>query len=196
MSTPDKENRLSKGKLKNVDDNYTLALIANVLTNVKDKEIDNVIKRLVNNINLDGKSFNFAKSDKQFTGYFDGQGYTISNFKLDKGYVDENDESLESFSITKDRQIIEFTKDIIKHSHFKPRFFASCWSMPAFMKTNNDRLHGGKLKLEYYELYAEYIYKFLKAYKDEGININYISVINSRTYFYSIYFSICAYFFK
>ncbi|MCQ3035511.1 MAG: hypothetical protein MJ248_04795 [Bacilli bacterium] len=93
-------------------------------------------------------------------------------------YVDENDESLESFSITKDRQIIEFTKDIIKNAYFKPRFFASCWSMPAFMKTNNDRLHGGKLKLEYYELYAEYIYKFLKAYKDEGIDIDAITIQN------------------
>ena len=45
-----------KNKLDDIDDNYTIALIANALANVKDKEVDNVIKRLVNNINLDGNN--------------------------------------------------------------------------------------------------------------------------------------------
>lgn len=43
-----------KGKLKDIDDNYTLALVANVLANVKDRDLESVLKRLVNNINLDG----------------------------------------------------------------------------------------------------------------------------------------------
>lgn len=42
-----------KNKLDSVDDNYTLALIANALANVGDKEAANVVKRLVNNINLE-----------------------------------------------------------------------------------------------------------------------------------------------
>ena len=41
-----------KGKLDKIDDNYTLALVANALANVGDKEVENVIKRLVNNINI------------------------------------------------------------------------------------------------------------------------------------------------
>ena len=45
-----------KGKLDNIDDNYTLALLANIMANVKDKELNNVLKRLVNNINLEGNS--------------------------------------------------------------------------------------------------------------------------------------------
>lgn len=55
-----KDERLSKsiaylkGKLDDVDDNYTLALIANCLANVEDKAVDGVIKRLINNITLNG----------------------------------------------------------------------------------------------------------------------------------------------
>ena len=41
-----------KGKLDKIEDNYTLALVANALANVGDKEAENVIKRLVNNINI------------------------------------------------------------------------------------------------------------------------------------------------
>ena len=54
-----KDERLSKsveylkGKLDDIDDNYTLALVANTLANVEDKELNNVLKRLVSNINLD-----------------------------------------------------------------------------------------------------------------------------------------------
>lgn len=44
-----------KDKLDNVNDNYTLALIANTLANVKDKELNNVLKRLVNNIKIEDK---------------------------------------------------------------------------------------------------------------------------------------------
>ena len=44
-----------KDELDKIDDNYTLALIANVLANVEDKEVNNVIKRLVNNVTSDGK---------------------------------------------------------------------------------------------------------------------------------------------
>lgn len=43
-----------KNKLDSVNDNYTLALIANVLENVKDKEASNVLKSLMNNILVDG----------------------------------------------------------------------------------------------------------------------------------------------
>lgn len=45
-----------KSKLNDIDDNYTLALIANTLANVKDKELNNVLKRLISNINTDGNN--------------------------------------------------------------------------------------------------------------------------------------------
>ena len=45
-----------KGKLNDIDDNYTLALVANTLANVKDNDLNNVLKRLVSNTNTDGNN--------------------------------------------------------------------------------------------------------------------------------------------
>ena len=36
----------------------------------------------------------------------------------------------------------------------KLNLFASPWSPPAWMKDNNDMLHGGKLKPEFYDSWA------------------------------------------
>jgi glucosylceramidase len=47
--------------------------------------------------------------------------------------------------------------------------YASPWSPPAFMKTNNDILHGGKLKPEFYQSWANYYVKFFQAYTKEDI---------------------------
>ena len=49
--------------------------------------------------------------------------------------------------------------------------YASPWSPPAFMKTNNNMLQGGKLKKSYYPAWANYFTKFIKAYEKEGIPI-------------------------
>ena len=39
------------------------------------------------------------------------------------------------------------------------------------MKTNNDRLHGGKLLPEFYQPWANYFVKFINEYKKVGIPI-------------------------
>ena len=57
-----------KEKLKDIDDNYTLALVANVFANVKDKELNTVLKRLVNNINLDGKKAYITSNISDYYG--------------------------------------------------------------------------------------------------------------------------------
>lgn len=54
----------------------------------------------------------------------------------------------------------------------------SPWSPPAYMKTNGEMNHGGKLKEEYFELWSQYYVKFIEAYKKEGINIDFITVQN------------------
>ena len=46
------------------------------------------------------------------------------------------------------------------------------------MKDNNDMLHGGKLKPEYYESWARYYGKFIHAYEKEGIPIWGLTVQN------------------
>jgi glucosylceramidase len=46
------------------------------------------------------------------------------------------------------------------------------------MKSNNDMLHGGKLKPEYYQAWANYYTKFIQAYEKENIPVWGISVQN------------------
>lgn len=57
-----------KGKVDDVDDNYTLALIANSLANVNDKKAKDVIKRLANNINIDEKSAYITSNISDYYG--------------------------------------------------------------------------------------------------------------------------------
>jgi glucosylceramidase len=49
------------------------------------------------------------------------------------------------------------------------RFFASPWSPPAWMKTNGEMKHGGKLKPEYRQTWADYFINYVKEYKKVGI---------------------------
>ena len=93
-------------------------------------------------------------------------------------YITEGDASLNSFSIAHDKQFkIPLLKAAIKVAE-KLTLYASPWSPPAFMKTNNDMLHGGSLKPEFYQTWANYYAKFIKAYQEEGINVWGISIQN------------------
>ena len=64
--------------------------------------------------------------------------------------------------------VIPFIKKAIAAAGGKLTLFVSPWSPPAYMKDNNDMLHGGKLKPEYYQTWAGYYAKFIKAYEKEG----------------------------
>ncbi len=52
------------------------------------------------------------------------------------------------------------------------------WSPPAFMKTNNSRTHGGKLKEECREAWAEYICRYIKEYEKKGFKVNRLTIQN------------------
>lgn len=87
-------------------------------------------------------------------------------------YIEEGDESLESFSIERDlKHRIPFTKRVLDVATKDIVVYASPWSPPAFMKTNNNMLQGGKLKKEYYPAWANYFAKFIKSYENEGVPI-------------------------
>src|SRR5260370_39080081 len=94
-------------------------------------------------------------------------------------YVNEGDKQLKSFSVEHDKQSrIPFIKQVLAATRGKLNIFASPWSPPAFMKDNNDMLHGGRLKPEFYQSWASYYAKFIKAYQSEGIPIWGISIQN------------------
>ena len=123
------------------------------------------------------------KQDEFLSAYYDrgkGIGYTLARTSIHScdfssgsyTYVKENDQSLSSFSVDHDRQYrIPFIKKAIAAAGGKLQLFASPWSPPAWMKENNDILHGGKLKKENYQTWANYFVKFIKAYEKEGIPV-------------------------
>ena len=94
-------------------------------------------------------------------------------------YVEEGDEELKTFNIEHDKKFrLPFTKKAIESAGGELLMYASPWSPPAFMKTNNNMLQGGKLKSEYYQPWANYYAKFIKAYENEGIPIWGLSIQN------------------
>lgn len=94
-------------------------------------------------------------------------------------YIEEGDSGLKTFDIGHDKDnMIPMIKDAMKTSNTPIHFLASPWSPPAFMKTNGEMNHGGKLKKEYYDVWAEYIVKYIRAYAKEGIRIEAITVQN------------------
>ena len=103
------------------------------------------------------------------------------DFALDNyAYVeDEKDTEFESFDISRDHKyiipMIKRAKEIMGEEMI---LLASPWSPPAFMKTNGEMNHGGKLKEEYYGQWAKYIARYLKEYEAIGIKVNMVSVQN------------------
>ena len=124
-----------------------------------------------------------AAQKEVLEAYFDqekGIGYSLGRTSIhscDFGtgsftYIEEGDTALETFSIDHDQKYrLPFIKTAIAAAGGSLTFYVSPWSPPAFMKTNNNMLRGGKLKKEYYQPWANYYAKFIKAYEKEGIPI-------------------------
>jgi glucosylceramidase len=131
-----------------------------------------------------------AKQQEILKAYFDvksGIGYTLARTNIHScdfssssyTYVKEGDKELKSFSVNPDRQFrIPFIKQALATAGGKLNIFGSPWSPPAFMKDNNNMLRGGKLKTEFYQSWANYFTKFIKAYQHEGIPIWGITIQN------------------
>src|SRR5438132_4107004 len=131
-----------------------------------------------------------ARQREFMEAYFDankGIGYTLGRTNIHScdfssasyTYVNEGDKELKSFSVNHDKQFrIPFIKQALATAGGKFSLFGSPWSPPAFMKTNNDMLHGGKLKPEFHQSWANYYTKFIKAYEREGIPVWGITIQN------------------
>jgi glucosylceramidase len=128
---------------------------------------------------------------KEFlTSYFDrtkGIGYNFArtniascDFSSDTyAYVAENDTTLNSFSVAHDEKFrIPFIKQAIAAAGGTLPMFVSPWSPPAWMKDNNDVLHGGKLLPKYAQAWANHYVKFIKTYESMGMPIWGLSVQN------------------
>ena len=131
------------------------------------------------------------KQQEILTAYFDPQngiGYSLGRTHINScdfssdtyTYVTNGDQDLTSFDISHDLKYrIPFIKEVLATAgkdHFT--LFASPWSPPAWMKSNDDMLHGGELKPEFYGAWANYYAKFIKAYEQAGVPIWGITVQN------------------
>jgi glucosylceramidase len=133
-----------------------------------------------------------AEKQQEFlTACFDpdqGNAYTLCRTTIHScDYSDEQytyddvpgDKELKHFSIDHDRKYrLGFMQRAMKTSHGNMKIFASPWSPPGWMKTNDEMLHGGKLKPEYSQTWADYFIKYIEAYKKEGIPIWGLTVQN------------------
>jgi glucosylceramidase len=80
-------------------------------------------------------------------------------------YIEEGDAALKTFSIEHDRQFkIPLIKKATAAAGGKILLYASPWSPPAFMKSTKNMLKGGTLLPEFYQPWANYYTKFVKAY--------------------------------
>lgn len=137
----------------------------------------------------------FAKLSKEkqqefLNAYYNperGIGYTLARTNIHScdfssgsyTYVDEGDKELKSFNINHDKQFrIPLIKKAIETAGGKLLLYGSPWSPPAFMKDNNNMLKGGKLLPEFYQSWANYYSKFIKAYEIEGIPVWGVSLQN------------------
>lgn len=130
------------------------------------------------------------KQEEIIRAYFDkenGIGYTVARTNINScdfssdmyTYVKRDDKELASFDIAHDKKFkIPMIKEAMKAAGGSLNLFASPWSPPAWMKNNNNMLQGGKLKEEYYDTWAMYYTKFIKAYEAEGVPVWGISVQN------------------
>jgi glucosylceramidase len=131
-----------------------------------------------------------ARQQEVLQAYFDptlGIGYTLGRTHINScdfssdvyTYVADGDKELATFNVEHDRKYrIPFIRLVLATAGKNFTLFASPWSPPAWMKDNNDMLHGGSLKPEFNSAWANYYANFIEAYAKEGIPIWGITVQN------------------
>ena len=131
-----------------------------------------------------------ARQEELLTAYYDvnnGIGYSLCRTPIHScdfssesfTYIEEGDKELRTFNIGHDTVYkIPLIKRAIEVAGGNLVLFASPWSPPAFMKDNNNMLQGGKLLPEYFDAWALYYTRFIKAYEEEGITVWGITIQN------------------
>ncbi|TMW71277.1 glycoside hydrolase family 30 protein [Alteribacter natronophilus] len=131
-----------------------------------------------------------AHREEAIRAYFNegsGLGYTLGrthihscDFALENyTYVEEGDASLESFSIEREEKyVLPMIRDAVAEAGRELTLLSSPWSPPAWMKTNGEMNHGGKLKPEFRGVWANYYVKYIEAMEKAGIPVWGVSVQN------------------
>jgi glucosylceramidase len=130
------------------------------------------------------------KQKELLAAYYDkknGIGYSLLRTSIHSSdfasgsytYIEEGDQELKTFSIDHDKTYrIPMIKRAIQSAGGNLLLYASPWSPPSFMKSNKTMLQGGTLLPEFYQTWANYYAKFVKAYENEGMPIWGITIQN------------------
>ena len=107
-------------------------------------------------------------------GASDLNDHVFSYDDMPEGQTDSN---LLKFNLNQDEMdVIPVLKEILSINP-NIKILGSPWSAPAWMKTNNN-IQGGKLKSEYYSIYAKYFLKYITEMKKKGITIDAVTLQN------------------
>lgn len=91
----------------------------------------------------------------------------------------DGDTALESFDMTRAQQYVLPLYLRASEAAGKPvRLMLTPWTPPAWMKTNQNRVGGGKLKPEYRDTWAEYICRYILQCKKDGMDVRMLSSQN------------------
>ena len=89
----------------------------------------------------------------------------------------QTDPTLTKFTLAEERkELIPILKEILLIAP-SLKILGSPWTPPAWMKTNAAS-KGGSLKPEFYDVYAQYLVKYIQEMQKEGIQIDAITVQN------------------
>ena len=136
-----------------------------------------------------GYSFSKLSPDKKeqvINDYFSPDGLNYSFVRLPIGSCDfslkpysySSKSDLRDFSIEKDKEyIIPFLKEAFSKNP-SIKLLSSIWSPPRFMKNTHLLTLGGKLRKKHKQTLADYFVKYIQSYKNEGFNIDYVTVQN------------------
>ena len=114
----------------------------------------------------------------------EGIGYNLTRLHINScdfslsTYSYSYKEDLSDFSIEHDmKYVIPLIKEV-KAKNNDIKILSSPWSPPKYMKTNNNMCHGGKIKEENKDIWANYLCKYIEEYKKQNIKIDYLTVQN------------------
>jgi glucosylceramidase len=117
-----------------------------------------------------------------------GHGYTLCRVHMNScdfalgnyAHADTpGDTDLCNFSIARDEQtLLPFIKAAQQVARSQIRLLASPWSPPAWMKSNGQMNHGGRLLPEYRSVWAQCYVRFIQAYAQHGVPVWGVTVQN------------------
>ena len=104
--------------------------------------------------------------------------FSLANYTYNDLTPGQTDPAMQSFSLARDEQhLIPLLKEILAIAP-DLRIMATPWSAPAWMKSNQSLLGGGSLNPGSYEAFARYLTTYLGEMKQQGIEIDALTVQN------------------